>query len=162
MEWLSIQHMILGILLGCLFDPTLKIKMMRVLCRSFVPMRTQFVFKFVGMPCLHSLPWKSLISLSNDVHLKKKTLEKAIHHYGKVPSVKCLQCFFFNLNLVWEFYWLLAFVNFITLITLRWYGQFISSSQLFLAIKLIAFLYISNSMCTGVQLWNPQTGFKLK
>ena len=28
--------------------------------------------------------------------------------------------------------------------------------------KLIAFLYISNSKCTGDQLWNSQTGFKLK
>ena len=60
-----------------------------------------------------------------------------------------------------KFCWLLAFVNFITLITLRWFGQFISSRQLFLAIIFIAFLYISNSMCTGVQLWNSQTGFKL-
>ena len=33
---------------------------------------------------------------------------------------------------------------------------------MFLAIKLIAFLYISNSKCTGAQLWNSQTGFKLK
>ena len=46
--------------------------------------------------------------------------------------------------------------------TLRWFGQFITSRQLFLAIKLIAFLYISNSKCTGAQLWNSQTGFKLK
>ena len=28
--------------------------------------------------------------------------------------------------------------------------------------KLIAFLYISNSKCTGDKLWNSQTGFKLK
>ena len=33
---------------------------------------------------------------------------------------------------------------------------------LFLAIKLIAFLYLSNSKCMGAQLWNSQTGFKLK
>ena len=32
-----------------------------------------------------------------------------------------------------------AFVNFITLITLRWFGQFILSRQLFFTIKLIAF-----------------------
>ena len=56
----------------------------------------------------------------------------------------------------------MAFVNFITLITLRWFGQFITSSQLFLAIRLIAFLYISNSKCTGAELWNSQTEFKLK
>ena len=36
------------------------------------------------------------------------------------------------------------------------------SRQLFLAIKLIAIFYISNSKCTGAQLWNSQTGFKLK
>ena len=36
------------------------------------------------------------------------------------------------------------------------------SRQLFLAMKLIAFLYILNSKCTGAQLWNSQTGFKLK
>ena len=34
--------------------------------------------------------------------------------------------------------------------------------QLFLAIKLIAFFYVSNSMFTRAQLWNSQTGFKLK
>ena len=34
----------------------------------------------------------------------------------------CLWYSFFNLNPVWEFYWLLVFVNFITLITLRWFG----------------------------------------
>ena len=73
-----------------------------------------------------------------------------------------LQCFCFNLSPVWEFYCLLAFVNFITLITLRWFGQFITSRQLFLVIKLIAFLYISNSKRTGAELWNSQTGFKLK
>ena len=67
-----------------------------------------------------------------------------------------------NLNPVWEFYQNVAFVNFITLIALRWFGQFITSRQLFLAIKLIAFLYISNSKCTGGQLWNSQTGSKLK
>ena len=50
---------------------------------------------------------------------------------------------FFNLNPVWEFYRNLAFVNFITLITLRWFGHFITSRQLLLAIKLIAVLYIS-------------------
>ena len=70
--------------------------------------------------------------------------------------------FFFNFYQVWEFYSSLAFVNFITLIPLRWSGQFITSRQLFLAIKLIAFLYISNSKCTAAQLWNSQTGFKLK
>ena len=32
-------------------------------------------FQVVGTPCLHSLPWKSLISFSNDVHLKEKTLK---------------------------------------------------------------------------------------
>ena len=63
---------------------------------------------------------------------------------------------------VWEFYWNLAFVNFITLIALRWFGQFIMSGQLFLEIKLIAFLYISNSKRTGAQSWNSQTWFKLK
>ena len=73
-----------------------------------------------------------------------------------------VECFFFNLNPVWEFYWLLVFVNFITLITLRWFGQFITSRQLFLAIQLIAFLYISNLKCMRTQLRNPQTGFKLK
>ena len=67
--------MILDILQGCLLGPTLKINMMRVLCRSFAPMRIQLVLKFVGMPCLHSLPRKSLIILSNDVHLKEKTLK---------------------------------------------------------------------------------------
>ena len=65
---------------------------------------------------------------------------------------------FFNLNPVWEFYWLLVFVNFITLITLKWSDQFITSRQLFLAIKLIVFLYISNSKYTRAQLWNSQTG----
>ena len=35
------------------------------------------------------------------------------------------------------------------------------SRQLILAIKLIAFLYTSNSKCTRAQLWNSQTGFKL-
>ena len=69
---------------------------------------------------------------------------------------------FFNLNLVWELYWNVAFVNFITLIAIRWFGQFITSRQLFLAIKLIAFFHIWNSKCTGAQLWNSQTGFKLK
>ena len=63
---------------------------------------------------------------------------------------------------MWEFYWNLAFVNLFTFITLRWFGQFITSRQLFLAIKLIAFHYISNSNCAGSQLWNSQTGFKLK
>ena len=71
----SILYMILGILQGCLFGPTLKINIMRILCRSFAPMRIQFMFKPVGMPCLHSLPGKSLISLSNEVHLKEITLE---------------------------------------------------------------------------------------
>ena len=41
---------------------------------------------------------KSFISFSNDVHLKRrnlwKQLETAIHHYGRVPSVKCLQVHF--------------------------------------------------------------------
>ena len=69
---------------------------------------------------------------------------------------------FFNLNIVWEFCWHLSFVNFITLITLRWFGQFIKSRQVFLAIKWIAFLYISSSKCMGAQLWNSQTGFKFK
>ena len=47
--------------------------------------------------------------------------------------------FLFNLDPVWEF--------FITLISLWWFGQFIKSRQLFLEIKLIAFLYMSNSKC---------------
>ena len=48
--------MILGTLQGCLLGSTLKINMMRVLCRSFAPMRIQFMFKLVGMSCLQSLP----------------------------------------------------------------------------------------------------------
>ena len=71
-------------------------------------------------------------------------------------------CFFFNFYQVWEFYWYLTHANFIILITLRWSDQFITSRQLFLAIKFIAFLCISNSKCTAAQLWNSQTGFKLK
>ena len=85
---------------------------------------------------------------------KSLTLMLRLHSALYQPIV------FFNLNP--EFYWNLAFVNFITLINYRWFGQFITSRQLFLAIKLIAFLYISNSKCTGNQLWNSQTGFKLK
>ena len=95
MELLSILYMILGIpLQGCQLDPTLKINMMMVLCRSFAPMRIEFVFKFVGIPCLHSLLWKSLVSLSNDVHLKDKTFEtvgKSYTSLKEVPSVKCLK-----------------------------------------------------------------------
>ena len=52
----SILYMILSILQGCMLGSTLKINMMRVLYRSFAPMRIQFMFKLVGMPCLHSLP----------------------------------------------------------------------------------------------------------
>ena len=81
--------------------------------------------------------------------------------WGIRPSKKCLGVFpggWSGLELTDT----LAFVNFITLITLRWFGQFITSRGLFLASKLIAFLYISNLKCTGAQLWNSQTGFKLK
>ena len=69
-----------------------------------------------------------------------------------ILDVVILIVFFLQLEPVWEFCWLLAFVNFITLVILWWFGQFISSRQWFLAIKLIAFLYISNSMCTGVSI----------
>ena len=57
---------------------------------------------------------------------------------------------------------LVAEVKFQMFSSRKIFGQFITSRQLFLAIKLIAFLYISNSKCTGTQLWNSQTEFMLK
>ena len=107
--------------------------------------------------------WKSVVSVSSiefcfNVRfcLLYFTLSYYLHFLGMRRFTS--YSVFFNLNPVWESYWNSAFVNFITLITLGWFGQFITSRQLFLAIKLIAFLYISNSKCTGAQLWNSQTG----
>ena len=60
----------------------------------FCSYENMIYFQVVGTPCLYSLPWKSLISFSNDVHLKEKTLEtigKSYTSLWKVPSVKCLK-----------------------------------------------------------------------
>ena len=73
--------MIIGILQGSLLGSILKISMMRVLCRSVAPMRIQFMFKLLGMLSLQSLPGKGLISLSNNVHLKEKSLETVGNRY---------------------------------------------------------------------------------
>ena len=47
----------------------------KAIMQIFCSYKNMIYFQVVGTPCLHSLPRKSLISFSNDVHLKEKTLE---------------------------------------------------------------------------------------